>query len=389
MRIAVVTDAFPVLSETFVVNEVAAMRRAGHEVSVVASGRRGAAHAGEPRLEVVSFDEAGRAAKLAAAMRLALRVPRAVARDRTDRAAWRPAEQPRSLAALAPVVEQLRAWGAEHLHVHFAAGAALEGLRMGALLGVPVSITAHAYDIFLTPRNLERKLARSAFVTTGCAYNVAHLRAVAPAADVHEVVMGVEVSVFRRTRAHPGTGRVLAVGRLVEKKGFADLIRACARLHDDRAFAGLTIVGEGPLDGELRALAQSSEIAEDVLFAGARTPTEVRALLEDASVLAMPCVIAADGDRDSMPVVVKEALAMEVPVVATDVVGLPEVVDESCGRLVPPGDPPALAAALGELLALAPEDRAALGRAGRARVLDRCDVDRETAKLLRLIESAR
>ncbi|MDP9383707.1 MAG: glycosyltransferase, partial [Actinomycetota bacterium] len=108
-------------------------------------------------------------------------------------------------------------------------------------------------------------------------------------------------------------------------------------------------------------------------------------LLETAAVLAAPCVIAAGGDRDSMPVVVKEALAMEVPVVASDEAGLPEIVRPPFGRLVAPGDPAALAAALAEVLALAPEERAALGRAGRAHVLEHADVRAETARLSRLL----
>ena len=104
--------------------------------------------------------------------------------------------------------------------------------------------------------------------------------------------------------------------------------------------------------------------------------------------LAAPCVVAANGDRDTMPVVVKEALAMEVPVVATDEVGLPELVRPEWGRLVPPRDADALAAALDELLDLPPAERAAMGRAGRAWVAEHCDLASETARLARMFEEA-
>jgi glycosyltransferase involved in cell wall biosynthesis len=107
--------------------------------------------------------------------------------------------------------------------------------------------------------------------------------------------------------------------------------------------------------------------------------------LEDAAVLAAPSVIAADGDRDTMPVVVKEALAMEVPVVASDEVGLPEVVRPEWGRLVPPGDARALAAAISELLALPLDQRREMGRAGRGFVLEECSLRRETERLVALI----
>jgi glycosyltransferase involved in cell wall biosynthesis len=96
-------------------------------------------------------------------------------------------------------------------------------------------------------------------------------------------------------------------------------------------------------------------------------------------------VVAGDGDRDTMPVIAKEALAMEVPVVASDAVGLPEVVRPQWGRLVPPGDPRALAVALAELLALPAAERAAMGRAGRAHVVAECDVRAGSARLAELV----
>lgn len=114
---------------------------------------------------------------------------------------------------------------------------------------------------------------------------------------------------------------------------------------------------------------------------GARLPAEVRAALEGADLLAMPCVVARDGDRDSMPVVVKEAMAMELLVVASDEVGLPECVLAPWGALCPPGDADALAAALREMLALSPQERAAAGRAGREWVRMHADVHAETARL--------
>jgi glycosyltransferase involved in cell wall biosynthesis len=99
----------------------------------------------------------------------------------------------------------------------------------------------------------------------------------------------------------------------------------------------------------------------------------------------MPCVVAGDGDRDSMPVVVKEALALELPVVATDEVGLPELIRPAWGRLVPPHDPAALARGLEEVLAWPAAERAAAGQAGRAHVMEHCNVDRETERLAALL----
>ncbi len=115
---------------------------------------------------------------------------------------------------------------------------------------------------------------------------------------------------------------------------------------------------------------------------------EVRELLERADLLAMPSVIAADGDRDAMPMVVKEALAMEVPVVTSDVAGLPELVRPEWGRMVPQRDAPALADAIAEVLALPPAERERMGAAGRAHVLEHCSLREQAERMAALIDGA-
>jgi glycosyltransferase involved in cell wall biosynthesis len=359
VRVVVLLDRFPVLTQTFVVNEVQALRATGHDVRVEALERGD----GPPPADVPTDYRAP-----GDLLWLLARHPLRCARDLGLRLRLRRDEWVRPLRELAPVVRRLRA--GEHIHVHFAAGAALDALRIAALTGAPYSVTAHAWDIWLAPRNLRVKLERAAFVTTGCEYNARHLRAIAPGADVHVLVMGVDPERFRRSGPLPGGRTVIGVGRLVEKKGFRDLARAAGGLD-----ARVRIVGDGPLLGELSG----------VELLGALDPDGVRAQLEQSDVLAMPCVIAPDGDRDSMPVVVKEAMAMELMVVATDAVGLPECVREPWGRLVAPGDPEALRGALEEVLALSPDERAAAGAAGRAWVTEHADLHRETARLAQLI----
>jgi colanic acid/amylovoran biosynthesis glycosyltransferase len=364
LRVVALLDRFPVLTETFVVNELLALRAAGHAVRVE-SLERGE---GEPPIPT-RYRDRGRLRDL---LWLVGRHPLRCVADLARRRALGREEWVRPLRELAPVARRLAP--GEHIHVHFAAGAALDALRLAALTGAGYSVTAHAWDIWLAPRNLRAKLERAAFATTGCEYNARHLRAVAPRARIEVIVMGVDVERFARREPLPGGRTVLAVGRLVAKKGFEDLARAAHGLD-----ARVRIVGDGPLRDALHGIE----------LAGARDPDAVRAELERADVLAMPCVVAPDGDRDSMPVVVKEAMAMELMVVATDEVGLPECVREPWGRLVPPGDPAALRAALEEVLALGPAERAAAGAAARAWVVDNADVHRETAHLAELIAALR
>jgi colanic acid/amylovoran biosynthesis glycosyltransferase len=148
------------------------------------------------------------------------------------------------------------------------------------------------------------------------------------------------------------------------------------------------IAGDGPLRLQLERLRDELGLEANVALPAVWGEEVVR-LLEDADVFAMPCVVATDGDRDSMPVVVKEALAMELPVVGSDEVGIPEMIRPAWGRLVPPGDPVALAQALEEILALDPAERAAMGAAGRRFVVENCNVWHETRKLVTLFQTAK
>ena len=395
-RIVFVLERYPLLSETFVRGEIAAMAGLGHRVSIEATARPQGedAAASEPLAGVplrYREDDHG-AARVAALGWLLLRHPLASLRDVLAQRRWRRQEWPSSLSALAPVIRRLHRERDVHLHVHFAAAAALDAQRMAGFLGVTHSLTAHAYDIFSRPRNLPEKLERAGLATSGCRYNVEHLRRlVSPeaAARVHEVVMGVDGERFRRRAPLPGGRSVIAVGRLVEKKGFTHLIRAAALLHDRHALQRVVIVGEGPERPALERLIGELGVGDLVSLAGALQPAEVRNALEQADLLAMPSVVAADGDRDSMPVVVKEALAMEVMVIASDEVGLPEIVAPEFGRLVAPGDPGALAQAIEDLLAAPLDVRARMGAAGRAWVLEHASVDREARRLADLIAAAR
>jgi len=382
MRLLFVLDQWPELSETFVVNELQALRRMGHSVAVQAARR--AQHPNPEAPEDVAlrvFSRDGRARQLLDLGWLAARHPLACLRDLGRRSRWRAEEWVRPLRALAPVARRVERDGIEHLHAHFAAGAALDALRLAALTGRPFSVTAHAYDIFMTPRNLRTKLEAANAVFTGCDYNVEYLRRAAPAAHVHKVVMGVDAEAFARRAPLPGGRTVLAVGRLIEKKGFDVLVDAAASLGPG---IRVRIVGDGPLRGELESRIRASGAPVELL--GSLPPAQVRLALEEADVLAMPCIVARDGDRDSMPVVVKEAMAMELLVVASDEVGLPECVLAPWGFLAAPGDSAALADALRAALALGPAQRRRAGEQARAWVKRNADVDSQTARMAAVID---
>jgi colanic acid/amylovoran biosynthesis glycosyltransferase len=385
VRLTVLVDHYPALSETFVVNEILTLHRIGHEVTVETAAWAEHAMPVPEAVPVHCWDEDGVPRRARNVAWLIARHPLGCARDLLDRRRWSREEEVRPLRALAPAARRIAERGDTHLHAHFAAGVALDALRLGRLLGLRYSVTAHAYEIYREPRNLPEKLGRAALATGECEYSVRDLRALVDdghAERVQVVTMGVDHAQFRRRTPYPGGRSVLAVGRLVEKKGFRHLIDAAARVPLDR----LTIVGDGPLRAELETQARELGLEGIVHFAGARRAAGVRDALEDADVVVISAVPVADGDRDVLPLIAGEALAMEVPVIASDFVGLPEVVHEPWGRLVPPADADALARALADVLDRPPDERVAMGRAGREFVVATRDLEASARRLVELLQ---
>jgi colanic acid/amylovoran biosynthesis glycosyltransferase len=277
------------------------------------------------------------------------------------------------------------AYPTAHVHAHFVDRAALIALVAGRLLDRPFSATAHANDIYVDPVLLPEKIAAAKFVATCTRYNGEHLRTVANGAGekVRCVYHGLDLGEYRpgsAPRRDPPV--ILAVGQLKEKKGFAHLLDACRLLADRGTRFACEIVGEGPIRATLAARIDRLGLDAHVRLLGALPHEDVVTRLREATVFALPSVTAPDGDRDGIPNVILEAMAMRLPVVSTRQSGIPEaVVDGGTGLLVPPGDATALADALGRLLA---DDalRGRLGRAGRARVEEIFDAETNARVLL-------
>jgi colanic acid/amylovoran biosynthesis glycosyltransferase len=288
-------------------------------------------------------------------------------------------ERIRYRATLPTLAAQLEDIGVQWVHAHFGWEAAGVAEALGGILRTGWSFTLHANDIFVANQHLAGKLARAEHVVTVCQYNADHHRrtyADPPPVDI--VVCGVELP--DPPAGHPADLDVLAVGRLVPKKGFDLLVRAAAELLPALPRLRIDIVGDGPERERLASLIREHGLEGVVRLVGPLDHAEVLERMAAAAVVCLPARVASDGDRDSMPVVLKEAMARAVPVVATAVVAIPEMVDDHVGRLVPPEEPGLLAAALHEVLA-DPALRARLGEAGRARVGERFTLEGEVGRL--------
>ncbi|MCT2177528.1 glycosyltransferase [Brachybacterium muris] len=306
------------------------------------------------------------------------------------------AEQAVAVARLA------REHGVTHLHAHFASMATTVARLAGLVSGLPYSFTAHAKDIFhqdVDPEDLRRKLAGAHHAITISDYNLRHLRSrfgTADTARLHLVRNGLELERFpyHRRDLHSAAGsagegpvRLLGVGRLVEKKGFDQLIDAVATLREDGHDVSAEIIGDGPLRADLEARIQQRGVTEHVHLLGPRTQEEVRAHLTEAHLFVAPFVIAGDGNADGLPTVLLEAMASGIPCVAADVTAVGEVViDGETGWLVPAGDTHALTAAIAEALDPA-TDIARRTDAARALVEANYDSRLQAAALRELAEA--
>ena len=262
--------------------------------------------------------------------------------------------------------------GIEHMHGVWAAGPATTAWAVWRLTGIPYSLTTRARDIYPPDGLLGDKIRHARFTRCTVAANLPYLAGIA----------GVPVHGFDVIREAPDWEscpeapvamappyRILGLGRFVGKKGFEDLILACGLLRDRNVPFRLTLAGSGRLDRTLRQLTRSLGLENHVHFTGFVSHQETHRLFLNTDILAAPCCIDANGDRDGLPTVVLEALMYRLPVITTTVAGIGELVEDgNTGLIVPMHDPLAIANAV-ERLTANRDAALAMARRGRERVL--------------------
>lgn len=280
----------------------------------------------------------------------------------------------------------LKKIGITHVHAHFAGLAARTAFWINKFFGISFSFTAHANDIF-APEDFEISLAKlvgaASNVVTVSDYAASFLKERFPkdAAKIRRVYNGLDLSKFDRADFSNPVPSIISIGRLIDKKGFAHLIRACDLLKKRGRNFHCEIIGEGPLENELRAQIAELDLKSRVNLAGPKAQKEIVRQLASASVFVLPCVVDADGARDNLPTVIMEAMSAGLPVVSTLVGGIPEMVAHNkTGLLVQPGDATGLADAIEKVivdLALARK----LGQAGYERAAQFFSVEKNVREL--------
>ena len=364
-------ERFPSFGQTYCYREVAELERQGTKVHVYSIRRP----AGEPKQD---WDEqlVRRVQYLPEENALVPEVDRLIRGGRVPEAARAAVEkwgrQSDFLRLYQAIYVGLRMQhdGVRRLHAHFAGMAARTAFWINQFFGIPFSFTAHANDIF-APRDfvisLPRLVENAAAIVTVSDYAAEFLRGRFPdaAAKVHRIYNGVDLARFHPVDFGSGIPAMVSIGRLIEKKGFADLISACRLLKPRGRGFGCEIIGEGPLEAALRSQIVEDGVESCVRLAGPLTQAQIALRLAHATIFALPCTREEGGGMDNLPTVIMEAMAAGLPVVSTSLAGVPEMVETGLnGILVPEREPRAVAAAI-EYLIANPEEARRFGDRGR------------------------
>jgi glycosyltransferase involved in cell wall biosynthesis len=390
--VAYVVRSWPRLSQTFVLGEVLALERQGVQLVLfsMTDPRESLVqpHVADVQAAVEYLDAARRRTRRARAVEhagLALRAPvrylRTLTFALTHReltAGYTTSTPAGCFADAVHMAARLRAFAragrpVHHVHAHFAHDPALIGLFATRLTGLPFSLTAHARDLHQLAIPALRARAREATAVVVCCHaNADYVRAVLPPSSLPPLRVlhhGVDLRLFRPSqRPFRTTPQIVSVGRLVEKKGFDDLLMACHALRETGEPFHCVVYGDGPLRDHLLALRDRLGLAGCVEFAGQRRQHDLVPALQGADVFALTPFVTDDGDRDGVPNVLVEAMACGLPVVATSAGGIPELVRHGDnGLLAEPHDVAAVTRHLATLLR-APALRQRLGAAARRTV---------------------
>lgn len=391
-EIAYLLERFPSFGQTFCYREVAELERQGTKVHVYSIRRPTDEPAQDWDEQIVRRvhylpEESALVREVDRAMREG-RVPVA-AREALEK--WGRQSDFLRLYQAIYVGLRLQESGIRRLHAHFAGMAARTAYWIHQFFGIPYSFTAHANDIF-APRDfvvsLAKLLTNAAAVVTVSDFAAEFLRNRFPEAapKVHRIYNGVDLSRFHPVDFGSGVPAIVSIGRLIEKKGFADLISACRLLLERGRDFVCEIIGEGPLESALQAQIARDGLEAGVKLIGPQTQSQIALRLAHATIFVLPCTREEGGGMDNLPTVIMEAMAAGLPVISTPLAGVPEMVeDKANGILVPEHDPEAVRAAIESLIAN-PEQARRFGDRGREIAREKFSIEASARALRALFE---
>ncbi|MBD2693375.1 glycosyltransferase family 4 protein [Anabaena catenula] len=365
-----VLKRYPRYSETFIVNEILAHEAAGlnieifalrppsdtHFQNIISQVRASVTYIKQPIQGRVSQSLNSLAPTAACYFWAELQEASKVIPDFWSKLAVAEGEQASTVYQAAWLAREVKLKGITHLHAHFGSVATSVARLASHFTGIPYTFTAHAKDIFhesVEFADMDRKLQDAATIVTVSDYNLNYLQKTYPTAaqQIKRIYNGLDLRQLQYSSPANRPPLIISVGRLVEKKGLSILIDACTILKQRNCEFQCQIVGTGSLELVLKQQIQDLELQSFVEIIGPRPQNDVFQLVQQAAVFAAPYVIGKDGNRDGLPTVLLEAIALGTPCVSTDVTGIPEVVRHGeTGLIVPQNHPDKLAISIQELL---------------------------------------
>jgi len=372
---------FPVFSETFVGDEMRAMAKRGHKITPIVMHLSDGPAQEADRLLAKHARPLASASPLSAL--LTLLTPGKTFLSALSFLMSQKRLPKRSLLWNAMKVAAIaRETECAHLHAHFSGGSTAHAIVAARWIGASVSFVCHGHDVYAEAEDLPLKLDAADATVAVCNDMTSYLSTLSPGTHIITVPCGSDSDAFLPVKDVEPLQRLLFIGRLVEQKGIDDLLTAISLTPS----ACIDIVGDGPLGSTLRSEAETLGLGERVRFLGARPREWILVNAPRYLGLVTPFKIAPDGSRDAGPMVVKEAMLMEMPVVGTRFMGLKETVTPETGFQCDPGDPASLAKAIESLLALDSDQRRAMGRRARQIVIDQFSLNAASRTLSNLFE---
>lgn len=393
-KVLYVLNVFPKISETFISNEMVELIRRGVEVKILALRESNETVVNQEVLDCGLLERASYYGSSSLG-KVALRYK---AHPRAGGLFWKAVQNSHSKARLRDSVRM--AYFAnlfrdtDIIHAHFAYHAAVKAMEISRILGKPFTFTAHAFEIFRPPYYSKARLRMlvegADAVVTPSVFNRSHIAAETGCEEDKIKIVRATIRQDKetlRTVLADGDGiRILAIGRLVEKKGFEYLIRAMDRVVRSHPKTVLRIIGSGPLEAPLKALSQRLGLEGNVVFLGVQSNESCLKEIRGCHMSILPCVIAEDGDMDVCPLSLQESMSLGVPVISTTAGSVPELIEDGReGLLVKERDEISLAEAIVRLIQT-PSLRETLGRQGRAKIEKEFNIGMQVSRLISVWE---
>lgn len=356
-KILYVIPSFPVASETFITTEMKALMGVGHDVQGACFERRTeACQVGDEDIlaRMLSTEDVSILSLISLLFRVFINFPSSGKKAFTF-AFEQQGIRPRSLLLLGLKLAYIgHKQKCEHIHAHFAQASTATAIVAARLLGLSVSFTGHGSDVYKAPSDLPLKLQNADFSVAVCERMQNDFNELSPSAQIHTVPCGIDMKFFNKSSSvdyssSPKNTRLLYLGRISETKGILDLLQALAKLPVSlRPY--IDIAGDGVMKSEAEQMARDLGIASSVNFLGSVTRQWVQVNCVQYAAMVLPFCKVRGGIMDTGPLVIKEALALKLPLLTTDIMATGEFVDASCVFVSKSSDPEDLARTLLKLL---------------------------------------